>query len=109
MDINKDIMENRYELESKVINIIKNILIKEGDILKDVGLQAKLEGPKRYNNESGYSSEIEISFWDGNKFEDILEFFVFLDDQQDATITEIESWFIDNLNDVIKKRKTKKV
>lgn len=105
MSTNKDLMENRYEVESTVIEIIKTIFAEKADILENVGLQAKLNGPKRYNNEKGYTSEIEISFWDGNKFEDILEFFVFLHDRQEATLTEFESWLRENLKDVINKRK----
>jgi hypothetical protein len=103
MDL-KDIADiNNFE--TSVIEIIKDILGKKEKDFMRLGIQTKLGEIRKYHDiNNKYTSEIEINFWSGNKFIDVLEFFIYFQGKQNATLSEIELWLDKSINNIIKQQ-----
>lgn len=93
---------NINDFEASVIKIVEDILRKKQKDFAQLGLQPKLAEIKRYYDEKNrYISEVEINFWSGTKFIDVLEFFIFFQGKQNATVSEIELWLDKSINNII--------
>ena len=96
---------NINDFEALVIEIVEDILRKKQKDFTQLGIQPKLAEIKKYYDEKNrYISEIEINFWSGNKFIDVLEFFIYFQGKQNATLSEIELWLDKSINNIIKQQ-----
>jgi hypothetical protein len=93
---------NVNDFEALVIEMVKDILRKKQKDFAQLGLQPKLAEIKKYYDEKNrYISEVEINFWSGTEFIDVLEFFIYFQGKQNATLSEIELWLNKSIDNII--------
>lgn len=93
--------DSKNDFEASVLELVKEIIEKRFEDLTRLGLQVKISEIKKHSDSNKYTSEIEIDFWSENNFVDTLEFFVYFEGKQNATLLEIELWVNENINNII--------
>jgi hypothetical protein len=95
--------------ETEVLSLINNIIKEKKGILNKEGINVEILQLRRSGETAAdYSSEVEIDFIDEHGIFDVLEFFIYLNGVQEASLLEIEEWLYKNLIDVIERRKSKR-
>lgn len=94
---------DKSEFEKKVLDLTKRVLDEYGKKISELNLRFELFGPKLFNKDvESYTSEIKICFYKDGEMMDILEFFIFRDGREVASLDEIKEWLKNNVDDVLR-------
>lgn len=88
--------------EEQIIQTVTNKCIANNVLLKAKGLKVKGPDFRVLEDEiSNYKSELEISFWKGNEFIDVIEFFICYNGQENVKINEVENYIQSEIDKIL--------
>lgn len=93
------------EFEEDACRLINEILSDNMNALEMNGFTSeRVKLKKGELDQASSSSEIEVTFWDGDDLKDIIEFPVFRGGKKISELDEIGRWFNEQLREIVRKR-----
>lgn len=94
-------LKDKKKYEEKVLKLFKKLLEKKDkEFLKKNITHTNPELFILKGNNNDYTSEVRTYFYQREELIDVIEFFTFYNGQTEATISEFETWFIEELDNI---------
>jgi len=99
-------MQDEAVFENDILGCVQELLIQYAAVLEDANLKPVIQDfRKEGRGTEKYTSELAICFYDGNRFFDVIEFFIYEHGKPVASKEETRAWLVDALEDLLRRRK----